>query len=126
MIEVKRKVKKEVESGKFHIEDDIRLEFLRGVKVGFVKKEGKYHMICDYNGITVNGDDGFKYFRSSLQSYAIHVEYNYKRRGDAIDLSTNTETYFAFPLNKKNIITKIHFAVEHIFNMQKAKNSKII
>ena len=118
----KDEVRKEVESGKFHFEDDVKVELLRGVGIGFVRRKGHYHMVFDYDGIRVNGiDKDFAYSRSSLQSYAIHIEYNYRHRGDAIDLSTNTETYFVYPLTRKNVITKIHFAVECMYDYQKNK-----
>lgn len=110
-------VKKEVENGSYFFEDDIRLERLEGVGVGFIPQEGRYHLTHDINnGIIVTGDNGFKYERSSLQSYAIHIEYDYKKRGGCIDLATNSETYFGYPLNKAKSLTKIHFAVELIYD----------
>ena len=90
-----------------------------GVGVGFVPLEGKFHLTHSINdGISCVGDN-FDFHRSSLQSYAIHIEYNYKGRGAFIELSTQTETYFVYPLSCPHGITKVHFAVEHIYNYLK-------
>ena len=114
-------VKKEIEDGTYHFEDDVRVEILKGAKVGFVPLEGKYHLTHSIkDGIDVKGiDNDFEFHRSSLQSYAIHIEYNYLGRGAFLDLATPDVTYFVYPLNKSLYITKIHFAVEHIYDYLK-------
>ena len=109
-------VKKEVLDGTYSFEDDVRVEKLIGAKVGFVPMEGKFHLTHSIkDGITVTGDN-FEFHRSSLQSYAIHIEYNYLGRGAFLDLATPDDTYFVYPLSKPDYITKIHFAVEHIYD----------
>ena len=44
---------------------------------------------------------------------------DYKGRGGCVDLATNTETYFVYPLNNSKALTKIHFANEIIYDLQK-------
>lgn len=119
----KEEVRKEVINGTYHFEDDARVEKLIGAKVGFVPQEGKYHLVHDIeNGITLKGvDNDFEYHRSSLQSFAIHIEYNYLGRGAFIDLATADDSWFVYPLNKPLYITKIHFAVECIYDYLKGK-----
>ena len=116
-------VKKEVEEGTYFFEDDVRVEKLIGAKVGFVPMEGKYHLTHSINdGVVVKGiDNDFSFVRSSLQSYAIHIEYNYLGRGAFIDLATADDSYFVYPLNKPLEITKVHFAVECIYDHLKNK-----
>jgi len=118
-------VREEVKNGTYRFEDDIRLEHLEGVGVGFIPMEGKYHFTQTYEeGIKVTSDNGFSYSRSPLQSYAIHIEFDYHGRGACIDLATNTETYFAYPLNCPQAVTKIHFAAEIIYDLQKENLKK--
>ena len=119
----KEEVRKEVENGTYHFEDEVRVEKLIGAKVGFVPQEGKYHLVHDINdGITVKGvDNDFEYHRSSLQSFAIHIEYNYLGRGAFLDLATATDSWFVYPLTKPLYITKVHFAVECIYDHLKGK-----
>ena len=117
----KRCVKEEVINGTYHFEDDVRVEKLLGAGIGFVAQEGHYHLTHDINeGFMIKGtDNDFKFHRSSLQSYAIHIEYNYLDRGAFIELADTKDTYFVYPLNKPKYITKIHFAVEHIYDLLK-------
>lgn len=118
--------KKEVLEGIYHFEDDVRVEKLMGADIGFVPLEGSYHLTHDIKeGIIVKGiDNDFIFKRSSLQSYAIHIEYNYEDRGAFLELADAHDTYFIYPLNKANNLTKIHFAVEHIYDLLKENLKK--
>ncbi len=119
-------VKKEVLEGTYHFEDDVRVEKLLGAGIGFVPQEGNYHLTHDIKeGIIVKGqDNNFIFKRSSLQSYAIHIEYNYEDRGAFLELADAHDTYFIYPLTKANHLTKIHFAVEHIYDCLKEQLKK--
>ena len=116
-------VKKEVAEGTYHFEDDVRVEKLLGAKIGFVPQEGHYHLTHDIEGgFVVKGvDNDFVFRRSSLQSYALHIEYNYLDRGAFLELADTKDIFFIYPLNKAAQLTKIHFAVEHIYNHFKEK-----
>ena len=116
-------VKEEVIKGTYHFEDDVRVEKLLGAKIGFVPQEGHYHLSHDIEGgFVVKGiDNDFMFHRPSLQSYALHIEYNYLDRGASLELADNKDTYFIYPLSKPEQLTKIHFAVEHIYNHFKEK-----
>ena len=58
---------------------------------------------------------------------SLHIEYDFKGRGDAIDLCTLDDTYFVFPLNAKNCLTKLHFATEelHIAMEERKKEEEL-
>lgn len=115
----------EVKNGTYSFEDEVRVEHLKGTGVGFVPLEGKYvlkHTVEE--GIVVTSDNDFKFVRSPLQNYAIHIEFDYKHRGACIDLATNTETYFVYPLNRWKEVTKIHFANEAIYDLHKDRLNK--
>ena len=119
-------VKQEVLDGSYHFEDDVRVEKLMGACIGFVPQEGKYHLTHNVNdGIIVKGEDNdFTFHRTSIASYAIHIEYNYLDRGAFLELADNKDVYFIYPLNKSKYLTKIHFAVEHIYDLHKNKLKK--
>ena len=38
-----------------------------------------------------------------------------------LELADNKDTYFIYPLNRYKELTKIHFAVEHIYDLMKNK-----
>lgn len=116
-------VKQEVLNGTYHFEDDVRVEKLMGAGIGFVPLEGKYHLTHTIeDGIRVKGiDNDFEFHRSSLQSYAVHIEYDYEHRGGLIDLADSNDSYFVYPLTQSAQLTKIHFAAEHIYDLLKSK-----
>ena len=116
-------VKEEVQEGTYHFEDYVRVEKLLGAKIGFVPQEGKYYLTHDIKeGITVKGvDNDFLFNRPSLQSYAIHIEYHYLDRGAFLELADMKDVYFIYPLNQADHLTKIHFAIESIYDHLKSK-----
>jgi hypothetical protein len=121
----KTNVEKEVRDGTYHFEDDIRMEKMEGVKIGFVPLEGEHHLTHDIdNGIIVKGPSGIVFHREPLQSFGLHIDYNWKGKGGLIDLSSPDETYFASPLHKEKWLTKIRFAVEAIYDLKKEEIKK--
>ena len=76
-------------------------------------------MIHDVNGYHFEGtlDDGtpFTFTKNTQSTRSVHIEYDYHKRGDAIDVVYNDETYFVYPLNNVSNLTKYHFATEAIF-----------
>ena len=109
-------VRKEVRSGNYRFEDTARVELLKSSHEGFVPL-GNVKLTHDYNGFSMRGEiDGkpFEYDRDPATMYSCHIEYDYKGRGDAIDLALPDETYFVFPLNAVNCLTKLHFATEEV------------
>ena len=63
--------------------------------------------------------------KPALENYSVHIEYDYFNKGDAVVLSTVDDTFYLFPTEVKNIVTKIHFAVEEIFKKLKEKCFKL-
>ena len=102
----------------------MRVEKLLGAKIGFVPLEGEYHLTHSVKeGIIVKGknNEEFSFNRPPLHSYGIHIEYNYLDRGAFLELATNDDTYFVYPLTNSKALTKIHFAVEHIYDLSRSK-----
>lgn len=112
-------VKKQILEGSYKIDTDARLERLVSSAKGF-KKIGIVNFKHDENGFTLKGtlDNGeeFTFNRPVNTMYSCHIEYNFKKRGDAIDLADSNETYFVFP-NLYNHLTKIHFATEELYKI---------
>ena len=117
-------VNEEVNSGSYHFEDDVRIEELFSAKLGFLKM-GTVKMIQDDNGITLSGklNNGIDFYlhKNPETTASIHIEYNFKKRGDALDINTLDGTWFVYPLHFDNVITKIHFATEALYKKHSAK-----
>ncbi len=124
----RQNVREEVRSGNYKFEDKARLEILKSTHDGLVP-HGEVTLTHDYNGFTMEGTaDGkpFSFNRPPETMYSCHIEYNYKKRGDAIDLCTPNDTYFAYPLTAFNSLTKLHLATEeiHDYIMEKKQEER--
>lgn len=122
----REQVRKEVESGAYHFEDEVRVEDYYSTKVGFVNA-GDGKLIHDENGFTFKGiidGEQVEINKPISSMYSVHIEYNFLNRGDAIDIATDKTSYFMFLKNAKNYLTKIHFAQEEMFDYYITRNGK--
>ncbi|MCI1244633.1 MAG: hypothetical protein LKG11_01580 [Bacilli bacterium] len=122
-------VQKEVASGKYKFEDDVMVEELFKPKIGFVPV-GKMHLVHDYEGIRLieTHEDGSKtlfFERKTADMPSIHIEYFFKNHakqaGSAIDIANTERTFFAWLINKKEALTRLHFAVEAVYDLKKRR-----
>ncbi len=120
-------VKQEVADGEYHFEDEVRIEEIKSSHDGFVEI-GSGKITQDENGFLLkgtllNGED-FELHRSVASMYSCHIEYNYKGRGDALELCTLSDTYFVYPKTFNNVLTKLHFATEELYDKLYGKSEK--
>lgn len=124
-------VRNEVRSGNYHFEDIARLEHLVNCQIGF-KELGTVKLTHNADGFTMTGtlNDGgeFNFNRTVFSMRSLHIEYDFKKRGDAIDLVDNGETYFVFPQTAHNVLTKLHFATEelHRVDSERREAQKVV
>lgn len=111
-------VKQEILKGEYRIEDDVDVDSLPNSK-GFINM-GRGHFIHDGNGLEVtfneNGED--KVFKKSIsENYSCHIEFDYNKKGDGVSFSKDADTYYFYFEKLRNVIVKIHFAVEELFKI---------
>lgn len=126
----REEVRKEVREGRYHFEDDVRVEDYYSTKVGFIDV-GRAHVVHDQNGFTFTGTvDGkpFSLNKPVSSMYSVHVEYDFLKRGDSFDIATDETSYFMFLLGAKNYLTKMHFATEELYDfyVREKENQKEI
>lgn len=112
-------VRDEVRSGKYKIEDDILLETLPNAKKYY--KHGKGKFVHDLNGFHLEANvynEHKKIEWDPMLNYSVHIEYNFHKQGDALDISTLDESYWIFPTTKRDVVTKISLATEEIYKMK--------
>ena len=56
-----------------------------------------------------------------LDLYSMHIEYDYRGRGDCVDISTADDSYWLY-LSKRDAITKLSFATEEIYKLEKSRH----
>jgi len=120
---------KEVNSGTYYFEDDVRIEHLVNYQVGY-RELGTIKFVHDMNGLHLHGTllngDTFDFDNDPINTPSIHIDYDYKKRGtkergQAIDINTKEDTWFIFPKTNNEVITKIHFAVEALYDLNSKK-----
>ena len=110
-------VRKEVEAGTYSFESEARIESLPNSK-GFVVFKDKGKLTHNMDGFTLEGiceNEPFTINWPSKSQYSCHIEYNYKKRGDCVDLNTQNDTFYIFPEVKEFSVTKISLATEELY-----------
>lgn len=110
-------VRKEVREGTYYFEDKVRVETLPG-SLRFYK-QGEGTLIQTVEGTTLKCNyygEPYTLFRSAKSLESMHIEYDYLRRGDCVDISIPEDSFWCY-LSKKDCITKISFATEEIHKL---------
>jgi len=116
----REQVRKQILEGNYHIEDDVRIDSLPNAK-GYIDL-GDGYLVHNRQGFVLTGQEMGKpltLIKEPLSLYSLHIEYDYFGKGDCIDLSTLDDTYYIYFKNKKNVVTKLHFAVEELYKIEK-------
>lgn len=116
-------VRKQIMEKTYVFDDEVRIESLPNAK-GYIHL-GNGHLHHDDQGFVLNGmefDKPLTLVKEPMSMYGLHIELDYLGKGeDCIDLSTLDDTYYIYPLNKKNVVTKLHFAVEELYKIEREK-----
>ena len=123
----KEEVRREINSGNYLYIDEIDVYSLPRTNKFY--NLGKAKITQDEtNGFIIEGHyNGKDYYinRSPMQINSLHVEYEYFRirRADCFVINTENDSFFCYP-KKENIITKLAFATEIIYQNALEKNKK--
>lgn len=115
----RKQVKQEILSGKYHLDIKVNIDMLPNSS-GFYRL-GEGRVTHDYNGFKLyfqNEKEQLKVEKAVLENYSIHVEYDYFGKGDGFSFSSINDTYYMYPINQKDLVTKIHFAVEEMYKLK--------
>lgn len=120
----REEVRREIESGKYRFEDEVRVETLPGSARFY--KHGKGRLTQTPDGTTIEckayGEDTV-IFKAPLELYSMHIEYDYLGRGDCVDISTGDDSYWLY-LSKRDAVTKLSFATEEIYKSAEEKRGE--
>jgi len=118
----RNQVIKEIEEGKYFLYVKVNIESLPNA-INFIDlgegnlrhdKKGFYLTFKDYGEC----EEKMLHF-SSASMTSIHTEYNYRKKGQCVTLSTLDNTYFLFPRGEGFNATKIQFATEYLYEVEK-------
>jgi hypothetical protein len=110
----REKVRKEILSGEYCMQLDVNVDLLQNSDGYYRIGRGK--LTHDYNGFKLEVGD-LVIEISVLESFGVHIEYDYFGRGDGISFSKNNETFYNYPINDKFSVTKLHLATEEMYDL---------
>lgn len=110
-----------VEKGEYSFSDTV--DVFSMPRCNRFEKLGKAMLTHDpENGFVLkghyNGED-YVIHRTPLQTNSLHVEYDWfrVRCDDCIDISTENDSFYCYFENSKNIVTKLAFATEAVYEL---------
>jgi len=113
-------VRKEITDGKYGLETPIDIYMLVDMKCLY--KVGDGTIKHSPEGFLLKGCDGkLEYFQKSTASYTLNVDFFWYEIGDVICIGNNNALYYCFPRNMPDIVTKIRFAAEELFKLNRIR-----
>jgi len=120
----RREVRRQIESGTYEVSDDVDIDALPNAR-GYINI-GRGHLTHNREGFRLEAEHaggGVLLKKTPSSMYSCHIEYDYDKRGDCIDLSTPTDTYYIYPVNLHCCVTKIALATEELHTFRKTSDS---
>lgn len=123
----REQVKAQIERGEYSFSDEVDVYTLpRCWKFVHLGKAKLTH--DEENGFILEGEyRGEKYRAQRLptQTNSLHIEYDYCyiKPYDCVDISTETESFTCYPMTKENVVTKLGFATEALYERSQRKSA---
>ncbi|MBR2338157.1 MAG: 1-acyl-sn-glycerol-3-phosphate acyltransferase [Clostridia bacterium] len=124
----RRQVRQQIENGEYSFCDEVDIYSMprcwRFMHLG----EGKLTHDPE-KGFVVEGfhnGSPFRIQRLPVQTNSLHIEYDYcyLRPEDCVDISTENDSFYCYP-KQQNVVTKLAFATEELYQRQIAKKEAI-
>ena len=124
----REQVRRQVQSGEYFFSDEVNVYSLprcwKFEKLGHAKlthdPENGFVLEGHYNG------KPYRIQRTPLENNSLHIEYDYCYLDplDCVDISTEKDSFYCYPLTQENVVTKMAFATEEIYQMKRATLNK--
>ena len=121
-------VKAEIERGEYRFEEEVDVYSLP--RCWKFEPLGKATVTHDAkNGFVIEGEyrgELYRIHRAPIQMNSLHVEYDYTHHipEDCFDISTENDSFYCYPRTKNDVLTKLAFATEIIYEMHEAEIKK--
>ncbi|MDR0856693.1 MAG: hypothetical protein LBM78_04730, partial [Clostridiales bacterium] len=107
-------VRAEIEAGDYRFSDEVYVRTLPGANRFYNHGKGTLEHTADGRFIlkckAYGKDTEVEWSPVTLDG--LHIEYNYKKVGDCVDLSVEDESYWLYPVTKKDALTKLSIATD--------------
>ena len=124
----REQVRLQIEKGVYYFEDEVDVYSMP--RAWNFKHLGDGRLIHDpENGFTLTGfHNGAEYriHRSPLQTNSLHIEYDYCyiKPFDCVDISTENDSFTCYPKNRTDVVTKLGFATEILYEKHMAERKR--
>ena len=124
----REQVRLQIEKGVYYFEDEVDVYSMP--RAWNFKHLGDGRLIHDSeNGFTLTGfHNGAEYriHRSPLQTNSLHIEYDYCyiKPFDCVDISTENDSFTCYPKNRTDVVTKLGFATEILYEKHIAERKR--
>lgn len=115
----REQVKAQIEAGTYRFEDDVEVYSMP--RCWRFMELGRAHLTHDeQNGFVLTGHyrgKDYRIQRTPKQSNSLHIEYDYcyLKPLDCVDISTEDDSFYCYPLTKTDVVTKLGFATEELY-----------
>lgn len=122
----RQQVRAQVEAGTYHFEDEVEVYSMPRQWTFFPLGKGKLTHDKE-NGLLLTGvyrGQEYRIHRRPEQNNSLHIEYDCAKIKpyDCVDVSTENDTFYCFPVNQRDVVTKMAFATEEIYNLNYSKS----
>ena len=123
----REQVEAQIAAGTYSFEDEVevysmprcwRFEKLGRARLRHTIEEG-WVLEGHYNG------RDYRIHRQPIQTNSLHVEYDYCyiKPEDCVDISTENDSFYCYPLNRTDVVTKLGFATEILYQRAREKTT---
>ena len=117
----RQQVREQVESGTYHFEDEVEVYSMPRQWTFFPLGKGKLTHDKE-NGLILTGfyrGQEYRIHRRPEQNNSLHIEYDCAKIKpyDCVDVSTENDTFYCFPVNQRDVVSKMAFATEEIYKL---------
>ena len=123
----REQVHRQIDEGTYRFEDDVEVFSLP--RFWKFEKLGDAHITHDpENGFVLtghyNGED-YRIQRLPSMTNSLHIEYDYcyLYPQDCFDISTENDSFYCYPKTERNVVTKLAFATERLYQLNTAKKT---
>ncbi len=118
----REQVREQIERGEYRFEDRVdvyslprtwKFEKLGHATLTHTAEEG-FVLEGHYRG------QDYRIQRTPIQTNSLHIEYDYcyLKPLDCVDISTENDSFYCYPLTEENVVTKLAFATEILYQRQ--------
>lgn len=111
-------VRKELESGSYHLEVPVNIRMIVDNKAMYDVGEGV--LTHSREGFHLTGCEGqLDYYRKPLSSYTVNSDYFFYEIGDMISIGDRDKIFYCFPPKDKDVVAKTRLAAEELYKIKK-------